>query len=136
MRLLALITALLTACSADKREYHPPANTIPAPGNARLAPPRPESGKVLGFSFASSPDGGDVTTGFVGGMLLSPLSSSMLMSSFVANDSHIPTYQIRLESGRTVHVRHDSPVPLLRGSRVMLQPTPEGYRILPDQPRR
>ena len=123
MRFFFILITLLAACSSNKREYHPPANS------AGVRPQmKPESGEVMSFTFDDSPSGSAVTGEYVGSMLLGAFSPF----SIGANSSHIPTYHIRLGSGRIVHVR-DPDAPLLaRGSRVLLMPGAGGHSIIPD----
>jgi hypothetical protein len=138
MRFLPAFILMVSACSSDRRVYVPPvkntawSQATSAGAHQSFHVPRYERGEVLRFTYAESPGAGQVTAGYVGSMLV----GSILPISSGPNNSHIPTYHIRLDSGRIVHVRDPGSLPLARGSRVVLLPEGATYRIMPDRPQR
>lgn len=138
MRFFFLLFTFLPACSSDRREYVPPvrrsvvSQVTTTDTRQSFHARRYETGEVLRFTYAESPGAGAVTAGFVGSVLV----GSILPISPGPNNSHLPIYHIRLDSGRIVHVRDGSSQPLARGSRVVLLPEGGTYRIMPDLPQR
>lgn len=84
---------------------------------------------MLGLSYDESPGSGGVTLGYLGGVAL----GAMTPFGMGPNTSHVPTYRIRLSGNRVVYARDPGCPPLIRGSRVIFMPQPDGScRIVPE----
>lgn len=148
IRLIAL-ALLLTACSSDKREYHPPAgsgvtDSSYGPASSRSyanqpppyrPDPQPESGVVMGLSYDSAQSTTGKALAMVGNV---GVGAALGFTPFEAgyDTDHVPTYRIRLNGNRVVDVRDPKCPPLIRGSRVTVMPLPNGRcRIIPENRR-